>query len=158
MRKRNPQLALRLDAPDPDPAVRWRDGTLLDFLGSQIRLCLDARVDGAGLAAGVLNLPLPPEATPRQVQDAAEAWLRREALRLFGEIAAREAARRNRPCPRLALSFAVRGGWVQVTGPSELRCNWRLIGQARPEIERALTLAVASLPREESVGDLFAPA
>lgn len=158
MRKRNPQLALRLEAPDPDPADRWRDGAAIDYLGGRVSLCLDTRVEEAGVAADALHLPLPPEATPRQVQDAAEAWLRREAQRLFMDIVAREAARRDRPCPRLALSFAVRGAWVQVTGPAELRCNWRLIGQSRPEIERALALGVASLPREEAVGDLFAPA
>ncbi|MBL8491504.1 MAG: hypothetical protein JNM82_12050, partial [Rhodocyclaceae bacterium] len=45
-----------------------------------------------------------------------------------------------------------------VTGSAELRCNWRLIGQPPQEIERALCLAVASLPCEEAMADLFAPA
>ena len=158
MRKRSPQLALRLEAPDPDPAARWRDGAALGFLGGDIRLRLDTGVEEAALTGGELHLPLPPEATTRQVQDTAEAWLRREAQRLFEEVVAREAVRRDRGCPRLALSFAGRGSWVQVTGPAELRCNWRLIGQPRQEIERALCLAVASLPRQEAMADLFAPA
>ncbi|MBL8489313.1 MAG: hypothetical protein JNM82_00875, partial [Rhodocyclaceae bacterium] len=111
MRKRSPQLALRLEAPDPDPGARWRDGAALDFLGGEIRLRLDTGVEEAGLAGGELHLPLPPEATARQVQDSAEAWLRREAQRLFEEVAGREAVRRNRACPRLVLSFAGRGSW-----------------------------------------------
>lgn len=158
MKPRPPQLALRLDCALPDPGERWRDGARLPYMGGEIRLALDTQSRDAVLADGVLHLPLPPEATPRQIQDAAEAWLRREAARILNLCVAMQARRIGRPIPACSLSFAARSSWVQIDGRGGLRCNWRLIEQPVDVIEQALTPAIAKLPQGEDSGDLFAQA
>jgi predicted metal-dependent hydrolase len=64
-------------------------------------------------AGDTLDLPLPPEATPRQIQDRAEAWLREQAKRILEQVIAQKSALAGRRAPRLALSFAARGHWVE---------------------------------------------
>lgn len=156
MRRRDPQLTLRLDLDAPDPAARWRDGARLPYLGGEVALSLDTFYREAALADGVLHLPLPPEATPRQVQDAAEAWLRQEAGRVLSVCITLEARRLGRTVPACSLSFAARASWVQPDGRGGLRCNWRLIEQPLAAIEQAVGRAVAALPPEAATPDLFA--
>ena len=152
---RRPQLTLRLDSSGADPASRWRDGAALAFLGGSLRLVLDTRRREALREGDTLDLPLPPQATPRQIQDRAEAWLRDEAKRLLQRIVEQESALRGRRAPRLALSFAARGHWVEVQDNATLRCNWRLIEQPVAVIEQAIARAIAALPPEEGGFDLF---
>ncbi|HEX8986814.1 MAG TPA: YgjP-like metallopeptidase domain-containing protein [Rhodocyclaceae bacterium] len=156
MKPRHPQLALRLDFDAPDPGARWRDGARLPYLGGEIVLSLDTDRRTAALEDGVLHLPLPPEATARQVQDGAEAWLRKEAARLLAVCVAIEARRLGRSPPHCSLSFASRASWVQPDGRGGLRCNWRLIEQPIETIEQTVALAVAKLPAAEATPDLFA--
>jgi predicted metal-dependent hydrolase len=156
MKQRDPQLALRLDFEAPDPGARWRDGARLPYLGGDIVLALDTDRRTAAFDDGVLHLPLPPEATPRQVQDGAEAWLRKEAARLLAVCVAMEARRAGRAAPHCSLSFAARASWVQPDGRGGLRCNWRLIEQPLEVIEQTIALAMAKLPAAESAPDLFA--
>ncbi|MCK9283003.1 MAG: DUF45 domain-containing protein [Rhodocyclaceae bacterium] len=152
---RPPQLALRLEAETPDDAERWCDGATLAYLGGSLHLQLDTDRKTAGLEANVLHLPLPPEATPRQIRDAAGAWLRREAQRLLGTAIARHAARLGIAAPRLTLSFAARGSWVEAE-PGCLRCNWRLIEQNEKIIEQTLARAITHLPATPAATqDLF---
>lgn len=155
-KQRPPQLALRLDCEAPDPGARWRDGTRLPYLGGEIVLALDTRRRTATLEDGVLHLPLPPEATPRQVQDGAETWLRKEAARLLAVCIAVQARRLGRDIPSCSLSFAARASWVQPDGRGGLRCNWRLIEQPMSTIEQAIAPAIAKLPVAGDSGDLFA--
>ncbi len=157
MRRRPPQLALRLDCDAPDPGARWRDGARLPYLGGGIVLALDTGRRAAALEDGVLHLPLPPEATPRQIQDGAEAWLRKEAARLLAVCIAIEARRLGRAAPPCSLSFAARASWIQADGRGGLRCNWRLIEQPLETIEQAIAPAIAKLPPEAAATpDLFA--
>ncbi|HZV53469.1 MAG TPA: YgjP-like metallopeptidase domain-containing protein [Rhodocyclaceae bacterium] len=156
MKKRSPQLALRLDAEAPDTAARWRDGQGLPYLGGMVTLRLDTRGKEAVLEGGELHLPLPPEATPRQVQDAAESWLRARALRVVSAQAVMAARELGRPVPAMALSFATRAGWLQADGKGGLRCHWRLVEQSQDVIAQVVAQAVASLPRAEASLDLFA--
>ena len=149
------QLDLRLDGSLPDPAGRWHDGASLAFLGGSLRLVLGTQHQEALREGDTLDLPLPPRATPRQIQDRAEAWLRDEATRLLREVIAQQSARAGRRSPALALSFATRGHWVEPRDRDCLRCNWRLIEQPLPVIEQAIARAIAALPREERGGDLF---
>lgn len=159
---RNPQLKLKLDAGEAAPASRWHDGAELAFLGGSLRLVLDTTHKEAVCEGAALALPLPPQATPRQIQDRAEAWLRAEAKHrlqliieqkfLEGRTALTPAARR---APRLALSFAARGNWVEVQDSETLRCNWRLIEQPSAVIEQAIARAIAALPPEHQGFDLF---
>ena len=91
-RRRDPQLALRLDAAAPEPDSGWHEGTAIAFLGGTVRLTLDTTCKDALLDGDCLHLPLPPQATPRQVRDRAEAWLRDIAARRLGEIIGQKSA------------------------------------------------------------------
>lgn len=153
--RRAPQLNLRLDAGTPDPSQRWHDGASLAYLGGSLRLALGSMDAEARQSGDTLALPLPPQATPRQIQDRAEAWLRDEAKRLLRAVIAQKAALAGCRPPALALSFATRGHWVEPRDGDSLRCNWRLIEQPLPVIEQAIARAIATLPREEQGGDLF---
>ena len=164
---RSPQLKLRLDGSEPDPASRWHDGTALAYLGGHLRLVLGTRHKEALREGQLLDLPLPPQATPRQIQDRAEAWLRAEAKRILQQVIDQQSALAGprsgspgrqspgRRAPRLALSFAARGHWVEVQDSDALRCNWRLIEQPLPVIEQAIARGLASLPTQDNGFDLF---
>ena len=152
---RRPQLTLKLDSSGPDPASRWHDGAALAFLGGSLRLVLDTRNQEALREGDTLDLPLPPQATPRQIQDRAEAWLREEAKRRLQQIIEQKSALAGRRAPRLALSFAARGHWVEVHDSATLRCNWHLIEQPVAVIEQAIARAIAALPPEDGGFDLF---
>lgn len=146
MKPRSPQLSLRLDSAPPDPALRWRDGAALAYLGGHLVLRLDTDRKDAVLDAAALHLPLPPAAMPRQIQDGVEAWLRREATRLIGASLERQAQRVGRSVPRWALSFAARGGWVSQHADGSLRFNWRLVEQPAGVIDQVVGQALAALP------------
>ena len=153
--RRQPQLALKLDSTAADPASRWHDGAALAFLGGSLRLVLGTQHQEALREGDTLDLPLPPQATPRQIQDRAEAWLRDEAKRLLSQVIEQKSALAGRRAPRLALSFAARGHWVEVQDDDSLRCNWRLIEQPMAVIEQAIARAIATLPPEDKGFDLF---
>lgn len=156
--RRPPQLALRLELTAPDPALRWRDGARVTYLGGEITLALGTQRSVAALEDGVLHLPLPPEATPRQIQDGAETWLRKEAERLLGVSITLQARAQRRAEPAWSLSFAARASWVQTDGRGGLRCNWRLIELPLPAIEQVVGAALAKLPPVVDTADLFAGA
>jgi predicted metal-dependent hydrolase len=156
---RSRQLGLILDGTKAAPAEPWRDGAMLAFLGGQLRLVVGAQHQDALRDGDILNLPLPPQATPRQIQDRAEAWLRQEAKRHLLKIIEHRSVLAGRRAPRLTLSFAARSHWVEALDADTLRCNWRLIEQAPPVIEQAIARAIAALPPEDRGFDLFgAPA
>lgn len=154
--RRPPQLSLRLDLAAPDPAARWCDGARIPYLGGEIVLALDTERRAATLVDDVLHLPLPPEATPRQVQDSTETWLRKEAERLLNSCIGMQARAHGRPVPACSLSFAARANWVQADGRGGLRCNWRLIELPLPTIEQVIAAALAKLPPAVAIDDLFA--
>ena len=152
---RNAQLKLKLDASAAAPASRWHDGAELAFLGGSLRLVLDTTHKEAVREGAALALPLPPRATPRQIQDRAEAWLRAEAKQRLQQIIEQKSTLAARRAPRLALSFSARGNWVEVQDSETLRCNWRLIEQPSAVIEQAIAHAIAALPPEHQGFDLF---
>jgi len=156
MRPRPPQLSLLLDAAAPDAAVRWCDGAGIAYLGGKLTLRLDTACRDALLDGCTLHLPLPPAATPRQIQDGAEAWLRRQAERAIGAELVMAARRAGRPVPPHALSFATRAGWAQADGKGGLRFHWRLIEQPEPVIGQLVQRALAELPAVAEEFDLFA--
>lgn len=152
-RRRDPQMALRLDAAESGRA--WREGTELSCLGDRLYIALGSADAEARREGNALILPLPPEATPRQVQDRAEAWLREEAVRVFQRLIEQKSAAAGRQPPRLALSFAARAHWVEAQGTDTLRCNWRLVEQPLPAIEQAIARGIAALPPAQGGFDLF---
>lgn len=163
MKARNPQLSLRLETAAPSVTMRWCEGARLPYLGMEITLHLSRECREAALYGGLLHLPLPPEALPRQIQDTAETWLQREALVRFNAVAQRQAARYGTMVLPCVLSFATRASWVEVDTRSSdskgeeqcLRCNWRLIGQAPIVIEQVIGAVVAALPQAIPMLDLF---
>lgn len=92
MKTRNPQLALRLDAAAPDADAQWRAGGVIAYLGGGLSLVLDTDCRAPERRGAELHLPLPPAATPRQIRDAAESWLRDEAQAYFERIVAEKSA------------------------------------------------------------------
>ena len=156
MKQRNPQLALRLDGCADDAAMRWHDGALLACLGKAATLRLGAGRKEAVLEGDDLHLPLPPEASSRQIQDAAEAWLRAQAVRLISAALATESRRLGCPVPEASLSFAGRASWVRQDGKGGLRFHWRLVEQPEDVIGQVVRRALMELPAPASAPDLFA--
>ena len=152
---RSPQLALRFEADTPDRTVRWCDGAEFAYLGGIATVCVATPRDAAVLEGRVLYLPQPPGATPRQIQDGVEAWLRQEAGRVIGVSLEREAQRIGCPLPGWSFSFSARAGWVQHHADGSLRLNWRLIEQPPDTIDQVVAAAVAALPRAGVTGDLW---
>lgn len=155
MKPRIPQLALRLDAAIPDPDAPWRGGGRIAYLGAPLTLVLDTASPLPARLGSELHLPLPPAATPRQIRDAAESWLRDEALRLFCVIVEKKSAATARRTPRVTLAFGKGGDWVRIDGGA-LRCHWRLIEQPEAVVTQVLEHAVARAGMVSACDDLFA--
>jgi hypothetical protein len=151
---RLPQLALRLDAAAPDADAQWRAGGVIAYLGGALTLKLDTACRLPERVGSELHLPLPPAATARQIRDAAESWLRDEALRRFAAE-----CQKSTPAGRIVLTFGKHSDWVKREG-DVLRCHWRLIEQPPAVIEQVLGRAQAALQaaarREAPCADLFA--
>lgn len=155
MKPRSSQLTLRLDSASPDPAMQWRDGASLPYLGTQLRLRLDTDRRLAVRDGDSLHLPLPPAASARQIRDGVEAWLRQEAAALIGASMLRQAELLGCPVPRWSLSFSARSSWVTSQPDGSLRCNWRLIEQAPALIDQVLRQALAALPIANATADFW---
>lgn len=153
--RRQPQLDLRLNAATLDAAERWHEGASVAYLGGTLRLRLSSEYAEAKQVAEELHLPLPPEATPRQIQDCAEAWLRTQAMRHLNDLIMQKSALAGRRALRLVLSFATCDHWVTAPDATTLRCHWRLIEQPAAVIESVISRALTSLPQEAPAHDLF---
>jgi len=116
----------------------WADGAEFDFLGQRVRLVIDPThgfsevgavlapppEDGTGLAT--LRLGLAHNAGEVQIRDAAQAWLMRQAKRIFAERLDVFAPQLGVRYERLRLSSAgTRWGSASVDGT--IRLNWRLV-------------------------------
>jgi predicted metal-dependent hydrolase len=140
MRERHSQLAQQV--------IEWRDGATLPFLGRLVRLQLDpthgfgaagaeldvpdlhalanAEAVGTDAATSVLRLSLPRSASAEQIRDAVQAWLMRQARRVFQERLDHFAPLLGVQWKKLALSNAgKRWGSARVDG--SIRLNWRLV-------------------------------
>lgn len=165
---RKPQRDLRLDTTTPVAASRWHEGAFIHWLNLSLRLTLSREHVQTCRQGDTLFLPLPPHATPRQIQDSAEAWLRTDAIRYLTQCIAEKSALAIRQPPRLVLSFATRGDWVELldaasasttdiaTDPPTLRCHWRLIEQPPEVIDAALTQALWPYFHNQPNHSLFA--
>ncbi len=114
--------------------IEWRDGTTIPFLGQSVTLLLDPRhafgAVGAQLiadaSAPVLQLGLSQAATEAQIRDAVQAWLMRQARRVFIERLDHFAPQLQVQWRKLTLSNAgTRWGSASIDG--SIRLNWRLI-------------------------------
>ncbi len=124
--------------------IEWRDGTLIPFLGQQVVVVLDPRHQFGGVGAALntderapnltldgvphltLHVALAHTATPAQIRDAVQAWLMRQARRIFTERLDHFAPQLQVSWKKLSLSSAdTRWGSASVDG--SIRLNWRLV-------------------------------
>ena len=120
--------------------IDWKDGCTLPFLGEQVIVVLDPghAFGGAGaeLKSSTDTLPgvtrltlhvgLPQTATPDQIKDSVQAWLMRQAKRLFIERLNHFAPTLNVQWRKLSLSSAGTR-WGSASADGSIRLNWRLI-------------------------------
>jgi hypothetical protein len=128
--------------------IEWRDGALFPFMGQQVIVVLDPRhafdevgavLNSAGNALpGVprltLHVGLAQNAQPDQVRDAVQAWLMRQARRVFSERLDHFAPRLGVKWRKLALSNAGTR-WGTAHSDGLIRLNWRLIHFRLPVID-----------------------
>ena len=133
--------------------IEWRDGTTIPFLGEQVIVVLDPRhafsgvgaelkgrvagavlntdADAANLTlAGVprltLHVALPHHATTEQIRDAVQAWLMRQARRIFTQRLDHFAPTLSVQWRKLSLSSADTR-WGSASANGSIRLNWRLV-------------------------------
>jgi predicted metal-dependent hydrolase len=138
--------------------LRWEHGETLPFLGRPVRLVLDAGAPGTvleadGAAEARLRLPLPRDAEPARVRDTVQAWLQRQARRLFEERVAIYAPRLAVQVRRLALSDAGTR-WGSACADGSIRLHWRLVHFSLPVIDYVVAHELAHL-REMNHGPRF---
>ena len=128
--------------------IDWRDGAAFPFLGEQVLVVLDPRhafdEEGAVLNSDAQALPgvprlalhvgLPQHAQPAQIRDAVQAWLMRQAKRVFTERLDHFAPQLDVQWRKLALSSAGTR-WGTAHSDGLIRLNWRLIHFRLPVID-----------------------
>jgi predicted metal-dependent hydrolase len=133
--------------------IEWNDGTLIPFMGEQVIVVIDPRhlyssADKAGNATeglaqlhtdaqepnaslpGVprltLHISLPQDAAPDRIRDAVQAWLMRQAKRIFQERLHHYAPQLKVTWTKLSLTSAGTR-WGTAKSDGSIRLNWRLI-------------------------------
>ncbi len=124
--------------------IDWRDGTSIPFLGEQVIVVLDPRHAFGGVGAALnsnadasnlslagmprltLHVALPHSATPEQIRDAVQAWLMRQAKRIFTERLDHFAPLLKVKWLKLSLSSAGTR-WGSANSSGAIRLNWRLV-------------------------------
>ncbi|MDB5943025.1 MAG: hypothetical protein JWQ13_2591 [Ramlibacter sp.] len=128
--------------------IAWKDGASFPFMGEQAIVVLDPRHDfdevGAvlntdatalpGVARLTLHVGLPQTASADQIRDAVQAWLMRQARRVFQERLDHYAPQLGVRWTRLALSSAGTR-WGTAHSDGSIRLNWRLIHLRLPVID-----------------------
>lgn len=123
--------------------IDWRDGACFPFMGGQVRVVLDPRHAFGGVGAALqavlgpadcaggsvthtLQVGLPHHATPVQIRDAVQAWLMRQAKRVFVERLDHFAPQVGVQWRKLSLSSAGTR-WGSASADGSIRLNWRLV-------------------------------
>jgi predicted metal-dependent hydrolase len=120
--------------------IEWKDGTVIPFLGQPMRVVLDPShafgnasavlQDNGEAPAGEtrlnLRLGLPHLASADQIRDAVQAWLMRQARRVFIERLDHFAPALQVKWRKLSLSSAGTR-WGSARSDGSIRLNWRLI-------------------------------
>jgi predicted metal-dependent hydrolase len=138
--------------------VQWREGASLPFLGEPVVMVIDPRVAGAVLQADapadgpglpgvprrVLRVGLPHDASAKQLRDAVQGWLQRQARRVFEERCAHFAPRLNVRVKRLSLSSAATR-WGSASSDGSIWLHWRLVHFTLPVIDYVVAHELAHL-------------
>jgi len=116
--------------------IDWKDGASFPFLGEPVVVRLDPKhgfegVGGAldagdGTGPRLLRLAVAQNAEPAQIRDAAQAWLMRQARKLFIERLDHFAPLLGVRWAKLSLSNAATR-WGSASADGAIRLNWRLI-------------------------------
>jgi predicted metal-dependent hydrolase len=132
--------------------IEWKDGTLIPFMGEQVIVVIDPRhvyasntrgsaVDGQaqlhtdaqapnaslpGVPRLTLHISLPQDAAPERIRDAVQAWLMRQAKRIFEERLNHYAPQLKVQWTKLSLSSAGTR-WGSAKSDGSIRLNWRLV-------------------------------
>ena len=123
--------------------IEWKNGATVPFLGDSVVIVLDPRhafseagavlhtSTGAGAAGMALHIGLPLSATPAQIRDAVQAWLMRQAKRIFTERLNHFAPLLGVQWRRLSLSSAGTR-WGSASADGSIRLHWRLVHFRQP--------------------------
>jgi predicted metal-dependent hydrolase len=125
--------------------IQWKDGAVFPFLGEPVIVVLDSRGAGGatlntdaqalpGVPRLTLHVALPQHASAEQIRDAVQAWLMRQAKRLFTERLDHFAPRLGVQWRKLALCNAGTR-WGTAHSDGTIRLNWRLVHFRLPVID-----------------------
>jgi predicted metal-dependent hydrolase len=117
--------------------VQWKEGISIPFMGEQVILVIDPRqatqtqlhTDATtlpGVPKLTLHIGLPQDAGPERIRDAVQAWLMRQAKRIFEERLNHFAPQLGVRWTKLSLSSA-ESRWGSAGSDGAIRLNWRLI-------------------------------
>jgi predicted metal-dependent hydrolase len=135
--------------------IEWKDGAGFPFLGEPVVMRLDPKhgfasvggtLDDAVEEGGprVLRLAVAQNAQPSQIRDAAQAWLMRQARKLFIERLDHFAPLLGVQWQKLSLSNASTR-WGSASADGSIRLNWRLIHFRLPVIDYVVAHELAHL-------------
>ncbi len=126
--------------------VEWRDGAQFPFMGSEITITLNSSMSDTlfDADAKTLRIALPIHADATQIKDRVQAWLQRQAKRVFDERVAHYAERLRVRVREVKLSNA-NTRWGTASADGDIRLNWRLIHFALPVIDYVAAHEVAHL-------------
>ncbi|WP_076998519.1 M48 family metallopeptidase [Variovorax sp. KK3] len=135
--------------------IEWKDGASFPFLGETVQIRLDPEhaFTGVGgvLDAGTgkddprfLRLALAKGAGPEQIRDAAQAWLMRQARRIFTERLDHFAPQLGVRWSKLSLSNASTR-WGSATAGGAIRLHWRLVHFRMPVVDYVVAHELAHL-------------
>jgi predicted metal-dependent hydrolase len=128
--------------------IEWKDGASFPFLGEPVIVVLDPRhafqeagcmlraADDAlpGVARHTLHVGVAQNAEPARIRDAVQAWLMRQARRVFTERLDHFAPLLGVQWRRLSLSSAGTL-WGTARNDGSIRLNWRLVHFRLPVID-----------------------
>ena len=126
--------------------IKWADGCVLPYLGHPVTVRLvpspafkggSAELKSAGISVPpmgfrdeasslVLHVSLPLSASPMQIRDAVQAWLRHQVKRIFTERLTHFAPHLGVSWRKLSLSSAGTR-WGSASADGSIRLNWRLV-------------------------------
>ncbi len=128
--------------------IEWKDGATIPFLGEPVTIQFDPRHDFSAVGAQLdaiepsqpgaprhcLRIGLAPDASSQQIRDTVQAWLIRQARRVFEERMQLFAPRLGVQWRKLSVSSAGTR-WGSASANGAIRLNWRLIHFRMPVID-----------------------
>ncbi len=129
--------------------VTWQEGAVIPFLGESMILVMDPRQSSQASSAAqnkapamtqlrtdpqalpgvprlTLHIGLPHDASPERIRDSVQAWLMRQAKRIFEERLNHFSPKLGVQWTKLSLSNAS-SRWGSAGSDGAIRLNWRLI-------------------------------